>query len=168
MSRLKQAAVIAVSAAVVGLTCLSSIATQHTPSRYSTLVVEYVGEQDRLIDKVIITTSTGEGEWHKENLYSGSSLDFVDVFLIPKSTLDEITNLPLLDRELRTATRYEEVPHRPVNVRFVVGIGHDHEEVMLDAPTSAKILRDIAKRISSYPELENQIWEVLYATGSRK
>ena len=88
MSRLKQAAVIAVSAAVVGLTCLSSIAAQHTPSRYSTLVVEYVGEQDRSIDKVIISTSTEEGEWYKQNLYAESSPDLVDVFLIPRSTLD--------------------------------------------------------------------------------
>lgn len=156
-------------AAILGLAWPISITAEHPPSSYSTLVVEYVGEQDRPIFKVVISTSRNEGEWYKVNLYEESLGDLVDVFVIPRSTLAGIIELPQLKRELQRATRNEEVPNRSTHVRFVVGVGHDHKEIMLDAPTSAEILRDIANRVSKYPGLESQIQEVLYAiTSSRK
>jgi hypothetical protein len=156
-------------AAILGLAWPISITAEHPPSSYSTLVVEYVGEQDRPIGAAVISASREEGEWYKENLYKEGSWNLAEVFVVPRSTLVRITELPLLKRELQRATRNEEMPHRPLNVRFVVGVGHDHKEIMLDAPTSAEILRDIAKRVSKYPGLESQIQEVLYAiTSSRK
>lgn len=154
---------------VLGLVWPFSMGAEHPPSSYSTLAIQFVGEMNRPVSPIVISTSMKEGEWYRQNLFEEVVRGFNNVYLVPKSTLSRITELPLLKRELQRATRNEEMPHRPANVRFVVGVGHDHKEIMLDAPTSAEILRDIAKRVSKYPGLESQIQEVLYAvTSSRK
>lgn len=146
---------------LLGLLLSVPMTAEHLESRYSTLVVEFVGEVDRPVFTTVISTSREEGEWYKEALYKGTSRDFVDVFVVPRSTLADITELPLLKRELRRATPNGELHIRSPRIRFVVGTGHDHKEIALDEPTSAAILRDIDKRVSKYPEIESHIRDAL-------
>lgn len=146
---------------ILGLAWPFATTAEHTQSGYSTLVVERVGETDRTNFKTVISTSREEGEWYKETLYKEGLRDLVDVFVVPKSAVARITEVPLLTRELRRATPNEEAPIISTRIRFVVGIGHDHKEVMLDKPTSAAILRDIVGRVSKYPGLESRIQDDL-------
>src|SRR5439155_6808313 len=75
------------------------IAGQPKP-RYTTLVVQYAGEQERYIFPVVISTLSEEGEWYRQQLWpkGGDALAFVQV--VPQSVLDEITELPLLKSQL--------------------------------------------------------------------
>ena len=148
---------------ILGLAWPFATTAEPTPSGYSTLVVQFVGEMDRPVFTTVISTSREEGAWYRETLYKRGRRDFVDVFVIPKSVLARIIEVPQLTRELKRATPNEESPIRSTRIRFVVGTGHDHKEVMLDEPTSATILRDIAERVSKYPGIESHIQEVLNA-----
>ena len=127
---------------------------------YTTLVVQFVGESDRPIFPIVISTSQEEGEWYRQHLFQKPILAFVNVDIVPVSTLHEITELPLLKRGLKGAKPAVEEPKTTPTVQFIAGAGHDYGQIMLDAQTSVKILEDIAKCVAKYPTLKSEIQEV--------
>jgi len=127
---------------------------------YTTLVVEFVGEMDRPVSPVVISTSSDEGEWYRQHLLPELLRFLVRVHIVPASTLKEITELPLLECALESAKPADDEPKTPNNVRFTVGVGHDHVQIMVDAQTSAKILKDIARVVAKYPTLNSELQEI--------
>src|SRR5882724_1463580 len=128
--------------------------------RFTTLVVEYVGVMDRPVSPVVISTSLEEGEWYKQHLFREQLRFLVQVNVVPATTLNEITELPLLKHTLGSAKSSDEKPRTPQNVRFTAGIGHDRVQIIVDAQTSAKILKDIAGVVAKHPTLKSELQEI--------
>jgi hypothetical protein len=126
----------------------------------TTLVVEFVGEMDRPVFPIVISTSSGEAEWYRQHVISEFDRDFARVDVVPASILNEIAESPLLRRALESAKPADDEPKTPDNVRFTAGVGHDHAQIMLDAQTSMKILKDIARVVVKYPTLKGEIQEI--------
>jgi len=80
--------------------------------RYATLVVEYVGEQIHYGFLVVISASSEEGEWYKQHLWPEPDPHLVFVEVVPASVLNEITELPLLKRQLERAKPVDDEPRR--------------------------------------------------------
>jgi hypothetical protein len=136
---------------------------------YTTLVVEFVGEMDRPVFPIVISTSFEEGEWYRQNLFQKPTRLFADVDIVSASTIKDITELPLLKRGLEDAKPTDdEEPKSTPTVRFIAGVGHDHAQIMLDAETSMKILLAIDKHVAKYSMLQKQIQEVENCIKSAK
>jgi hypothetical protein len=127
---------------------------------YTTLVVEFVGEMDRPVPSVVISTSSEEGEWYRQHLVPELIRFLTHVHIVPASVLNEITELPLLKRALESAKPADDEPKTPDNVRFTAGVDHDHVQIMVDAQTGAKILKDIGRVVAKYPTLKSELQEI--------
>ena len=168
MSGVKLMRAILVTAALLTLALPSlGFAGQPEP-RYTTLVVEFVGEMDRPVSPIVISTSSEEAEWYKQQLFKEPIGVLVNVDIVPASVLNEITELPLLRRALERAKAAEEEPKTTPTVRFLAGAAHDYVQIMLDARTSMKILLDIDKHVAEYPALESEIREIENCIKSAK
>jgi len=140
----------------IALLCLAH--AESPPPRSTTLVVEFVGEMDRPVSPIVMSTSTEEGNWYKQHF---SPVEFpVYVHPVPTSVLSDITELPLLKRALESAKLADDKPKTRNNVRFTSGVGHDHLQIMVDAQTSTKILRDIVGVVAKYPTLKRELQEI--------
>jgi hypothetical protein len=134
----------------------SSLGLQLDP-KYTTLVVEYAGEQDRYVFPVVISVSSEEGEWYKQHLWPEPDLHLAHVQVVPQSTLNEITELPLLECQLK---RGDDEPKTLMDVSFTAGVGHDHVQIIVTDQTSAKILKDIAGVVAKYSDLNSELQEI--------
>lgn len=130
------------------------------PHRYTSLVIQFVGEMDRPVAPIVISTSPEEAEWYNQELFKEPIGVLVGIEVVPAKTLASIAELPLLNRALRRAKPTEEEPKTTPTVRFIAGSGHDYLQIMLDAQTSRKILGGIEKTVIKYPTLVNKIREV--------
>ena len=129
--------------------------------KYTTLVIEFVGEMDRPVFPIVISTSLEEGEWYRQNLFKEPTRIFANVEVVSASTMKEITELPLLKHALEKAKPTDDKePKSTPTVRFIGGVGHDHAQIMLDAQTSMKILIGIDKQVAQNGKLQSQIQEV--------
>src|SRR5215469_7903637 len=131
---------------------------QKAPPRYTTLVIEYTGEQQiSLSDPIVITTSQEEGEWYRQYLLR-HNLAFEGtpyIQVVPQSVLNEMTGLPLLKPALKRARMIEEhLPGKPETdpyVTFSAGVGHDYASIIVDKQPSMKILKGIERIAAPYP-----------------
>jgi hypothetical protein len=123
------------------------------PPRQSctTLFVEFVGEMDRPVASVVISTSSEEGEWYKQHVGPDLIRFITRVHVVPVSVLDQIAELPLLKRALESAKPVDDEPKTPNNVRFTAGAGHHHVQTMVDAQTSTKIRKILLSSSRSTP-----------------
>ena len=151
---------ILVIAVLLGL-ALAHLAFGQAPRpSYTTLVVEFVGEMDRPVPSVMISTSSEEGEWSRQHLVPELIRFLTHVHIVPASVLNEVTELPVLERALASAKPADEEPKTIQNVRLTAGVGHDHVQIMLDAQTSTKILNDIARVVGKFPTLKSELQEI--------
>lgn len=133
----------------------TGIAGQPEP-RYTTLVVEYAGEQIGYVVPVVISASSEEAEWYRQRLWTERyALAWVQV--VPQSVLNEITELPLLKCQLE---RGDDEPKTLMDVEFTAGVGHDHVQIIVDDQRSAKILKDIAAVIAKYSDLNSELQKI--------
>lgn len=140
----------------IALPCLAR--TEPFRPRSTTLVVEFVGEMDRQVSPIVISTSSQEGERYKQQF---APVVFpVYVHVVPESVLREITELPLLKSALESAKPADDEPKTRNNVRFTSGVGHDHVQIMVDAQTSTKILKDIVRIVVKNPMLKSELQEI--------
>src|ERR1700722_12755260 len=102
-----------------------TLAEQPGP-RYTTLIVEYVGEMDKPVFPLLISTSSEEGEWYRQHVIPKFFRDFARVDVVPESVLSEIAGLPLLRHTLESTKSSNEEPKMAQNVRFTAGVGHVH------------------------------------------
>ena len=126
----------------------------------TTLIVEFVGEMDRPVSPVVISTSLEEGEWYRQHVFPEFFRFLVHVDVVPAPVLSQITELPLLKRSLESAKLADDEPKTTQNARFTAGVGHDHVQIMLDAQTSTKILNDIVRALAKYPKLTRELQEI--------
>jgi hypothetical protein len=140
----------------IALLCLAR-AESH-PRRATTLVVEFVGEMDRPVPPIVISTSPDEGKWYKDHFSPAEFL--VYVHLVPTSILSEIMESPLLKRALESGKPVDDKPRTRNNVRFTSGVGHDHLQIMVDAQKSTKILKNIVGIVAKYPTLKRELQEI--------
>jgi len=124
------------------------------------LIVEYVGEMDRYVPPVLISASLKEGEWYKQHVITEFDRSLAPVEVVPASVLHEITESPLLRLELERAKPVDDEPRARQNVRFTAGAGHHHVQIMVDAQTGTKILKDIVKMVSQYSALKSDLQEI--------
>jgi hypothetical protein len=147
-------------AALLGLVSSPiGIAGQPEP-RYTTLVVEYVGVQNRYVPPVVISASSEEGEWYKQHLFPEPWGGLAATYVVPISALNEITESPLLKHQLERAKPVDDEPKTLMNVRFTAGVGHDHVEIIVTDQTSAKILKDMAGVVAKYSDLKSELQEI--------
>jgi hypothetical protein len=99
---------------------------------YTTLVVEFVGETDRPVFPVLVSTSWQEGEWYRQHVIPKFFRVLARVDVVRAPVLNEITELPLLKRALESA--------KP--------------------QTSTKMLKDIARVVAKYPTLKSELQEI--------
>lgn len=137
----------------------TGIAGQPEP-RYTTLAVEYVGEQDRSISPVVISTSSEEGEWYKQHLWPEPWGGLALTYVVPASVLNEITESPLLKHQLTRAKQVDDEPKTLMNVRFTAGVRHDQVQIIVTDQTSAKILKDIAGLVAKYSGLTSELQQI--------
>ncbi len=151
---------------ILVIAVLLSLASPHLtfsePPRPSctTLVVEFVGEMDRPVPSVVISTSSEEGEWYRQHVTPELFRFLIHVEVVPASVLNQVTESPLLNRALESAKPVDDEPKTADNVRFTAGDGHDHLQTMVDAQTSTKILKDIAGVVAKYPTLKSELQEI--------
>jgi hypothetical protein len=127
---------------------------------FTTLIVEFVGEMDRPAFPIVISTSSEEGEWYRQHVIREFDRALTPVEIVPASVLNQITELPLLRRALESAEAADDVPKTIQNVRFTAGVGHDHVQIMVDARTSTKIIKGIARLAAKYPTLNSELQEI--------
>ena len=96
-------------------------------------------------------------EWYKQHLWP-DGLVFTDV--VPTSILNEITESPLLKRQLDRAKPLEDEPKTLMDVKFIAGVGHDHVQVVVTDQTSAKILKQILGVVAKYSDLNRELREI--------
>jgi hypothetical protein len=147
-------------AALLLLVLPSLNSAEQPAAKYTTLIVEFVGEMDKPVPTIVISATLEEGEWYKQHLVPKFSRFFTHVEVVPVSVVDEITELPLLKRALESAKLSDEEPKTSNNVRFTAGVGHHHAQIMVDDQTSTKILKDVATVVAKYPTLTNELQEV--------
>ena len=154
----------AISVCAILLTLASPYLAFAEPARpsYTTLVVEFVGEMNRYVSPVVISTSQKEGEWYEQRLFSELFHFPVYVKVVPTSVLNEITELPSLRRALQKAKPVDDKPKSRNNVEFTAGVGHRHAQIMVDAETSTKIVKDILRIVDKYPDLKSELQEIEY------
>jgi len=128
--------------------------------RYTTLIVEYVGETDRYAPPVVISTSQEEGKWYKQHLFPEPGHFLVHVQVVPPSVLNEITELPLLKRALESAKPVDDEPKTAQSVSFTAGVGHDYAQIILDKQPRTKILKGILRIVDKYPDLKSELQEI--------
>jgi hypothetical protein len=126
----------------------------------TTLVIEFVGEMDRPVSPVVISTSSEEGEWYRQHVIPEFFRFLVHVDVVPASVLSQVADLPLLKRALESAKAADDEPETTQNARFTAGVGHDHVQIMLDAQTSTKILNDIVRVLAKYPTVTRGLQEI--------
>jgi len=136
--------------------------------KYTTLVVEYAGVTIRDVLPVVISASSEEGEWYRRHLVPEPGHFVVHVEVVPASVLNEITELPLLKRELERAKPVDDEPKTPHDVQFTAGVGHDHVQIMVDGQTSRKILKDIGRVVTKYPTLKSELQAIVPGPGSNR
>jgi hypothetical protein len=145
------------------LVCLVSspigIAGQPEP-KYTTLVVQYVGEQLRYIPPVVISVSSEEGEWYSQHLWPEPWGGLALTYVVPAPVLHEITASPLLKRQLERAKPVDDEPKTLMDVKFTAGIGHEHVQIIVTDQTSAKILKDIVRLVAKYSGLKSELQEI--------
>jgi len=54
----------------------------------------------------------------------------------------------------------DDEPKTTQNVRFTAGVGHHRAQIMVDAQTSTKILKDILRIVDKYPDLKSELQEI--------
>jgi hypothetical protein len=126
----------------------------------TTLVIEFVGEMDKPVSPVVISTSSEEGEWYRQHVVPKFFGFFVHVDVVPASVLSQVTEQPLLKRALESAKPADDEPKTPNNVRFTAGVGHDQVQIMVDAQTSVRILKEIARVVAKYPTLTRELQDI--------
>jgi hypothetical protein len=72
--------------------CLAS--AESPRPRYTTLIVEYVGETDRLAPPVVITTLEEEGKWYRQHVLPEPDHFLVHVEWCPNRFLMRSRNCP--------------------------------------------------------------------------
>jgi hypothetical protein len=149
-----------VVALILGLASPSGALAEPPRQSCTTLFVEFVGETNRPVASVVISTSSEEGEWYKQHVGPEPIRFITRVHVVPASVLSQIAELPLLERALESAKAVDDQPKTPNNVRFTAGAGHHHVQIMEDAQTSTKILEDIAKLVAKYPSLKGDLQEI--------
>jgi hypothetical protein len=92
--------------------------------RYTTLVVEYVGEQIGYVPPVVISTSSEEGEWYAQHLWPEPWGGLAATYVVSASVLNEITESPLLKHQLERAKPVDDEPKTLMDVRFTALRGH--------------------------------------------
>lgn len=125
--------------------------------RYTTLVVEYAGEQIGYVVPVVISASSEEAEWYRQPLWPEGRYGLAWVQVVPQSVLNEITQLPLLKCQLE---RGDDEPKTLMDVRFTARVGLDHVQITVDDQRSAKILKDIAGVIAKYSGLKSELQKI--------
>lgn len=145
--------------AVVVLLLPHSLSSGASQGPYSTLVIAFVGETDRPVFPIVITTSKEEGEWYLQHFFQEPSRGFDRIYIVPISILDEVTKQQQLRHQLKSASKEEAVPKTSPTVRFIAGTGHDYVQTMFSARVSEGILQDIAGRLVNYRELRAAVLE---------
>lgn len=137
--------------------CASTHAQPH--SRCSTIAIEYVGETDRPVFPIIISTSPEEDEWYKQRLFGDPSATFAHVYIVGKSTMKKIAEIRLPDGDMKRPSS-SVGPRTSPALRLVLATGHDSKESTVEATESASLLREIKQRVSEYPPLVEQLTEI--------
>lgn len=124
----------------------------------TTIAIEYVGRTDRPVFPIIISASPEEAEWYKQRLFSDPVSTFADIYIVGKSTMKEIADIPLPQGDRRSKSGIG--PRTSPALRLVLVTGHDSKEVMVEAVESASLLREIKKRVSDYPPLVKRLADI--------
>lgn len=133
--------------------------------RYSTVVIEYLGENDRLIFPVTISDSKAEAEWYRQKLFSDPTSTlmrvstFVHVYVVKGSTMKEIADIPLLRSSL-PQPRSIQRPVTAPTLRLVLATGQSYREVRVDARQSIDILDRLKKITPENPELADDMGRI--------
>ena len=134
---------------------------------YTTLVVEFVGEQVGSVFPVVISTSQEEGDWYKQHLFPGLVHDFIDVNVLPPSVLNQITELPLLKRALENSRPADDATKTAAVVEFTAGTGHKYVQIFEEVQASRKTLKGIDGIVVKYPTLKSGLHEIEYPIFKR-
>ena len=152
---------------------LTGFAQKASP-KYTTLVIEYTGDEITASLPVIITTSQEEGAWYRQHFEYGQhfgpdvAFELPYIQVVPQSVLNEITGLPLLKPALKRARMIEEhlpgnnEPKPAQNATFSAGVGHDYASIIVDKQPSMQILKGIERIAAKYPLLRAGLHQLEY------
>lgn len=158
---------------VLAITALLALASpnvgfaESSRPHYTTLVVEFVGEEIGIIFPVVISTSQEEGNWYKQHLFPGPIYDLIDVNVVPPSVLNQITELPLLKRVLEDPKPAGDETKTGAIVEFTAGTGHQYAQVFEEVQASRKILKGMDGMVVKYPALKSGLHEIEYPVFKR-
>lgn len=128
-------------------------------SGYSTLVIEYMGDMDRPVFPIIISSSKKEGEWYRQHLFTEGIRIFTLINVVQTSTMAEIASIGPLRNSLERPTPPPDHLKAPT-VRFVAGARHRYAETTLDAKTAMTVLKAIEDHLANYPDVRNDVLEI--------
>jgi hypothetical protein len=139
------------------LPCLQG--TERPVSGYSTLVIEYIGEMDRPVFPIILSSSAKEGEWCRQHLVRQSDRTFTHVYVVPASNMKNVTAIRPLTNGLERSVPPPDQPKAPT-VKFVAGAGHQYTGTTLDAQTAMTVLMAIDRHVAYDSALDNELSEI--------
>lgn len=149
----------ALMAAIALTAALSASAHGRPHSRFTTIVIEYIGKNDRPVFPIIVSTSLEEAEWYKQKLFRDPVPTFADVYIVGESTLKEIVDILLPNGDMKQPNP-RVGPRTSPALRLVLATGHDSKEVTVEVTESALRLGKIKKRVSEYPPLVEQLADI--------
>ena len=130
--------------------------TERVVSGYSTLVIEYIGEMDRPVFPIIVSSSEKEGEWYRQHLVSEFARIFTQIYVVRTSTMENVTSIGPLRNGLERPIPPPDQPKAPT-VRFVAGARHRYTDTTLEAQTAMTVLMTIETHVANNPELRNEL-----------
>jgi len=144
---------------MISVTCAGTHAQPN--SGYTTVVVEYVGKQDRSIFPIIISTTREEAEWYSHKLYDHpfDTSMFVDIYTVKQETLKEIADILLakvdLNRPISTSG-----PVTGPTLILVMATGRNSKETEIGVGDSVVVLAEMKKCVSNYPSLVEHLTDI--------
>lgn len=142
-----------VIAAFLFLACRHSVG--QVQQGYTTIVIQFVGEMDRPVFPIVISSSNEEGNWYIRELFEPANQGFGNIYIVNESTLRLLGNdVPSSDAESRNSKTT--VPHEPT-LKVFLGRGHSYKETILDARSGAQMLSEVAKHIDESQDLGMRI-----------
>jgi hypothetical protein len=147
--------IVAATAISLMLVTGTSLFAQRNPE-YSTVIVRYMGKSDRPFPTTIISTSTKEAEWYRNELCGDPESLFTQITILRKTTMRKLGNV-LQEDSVRNRFFSADKPKTEPALDIVFGLGRKHSEVAISANDSIMILTELKKCVPNYRSLMEQL-----------
>lgn len=144
---------------IAGTVALASVAHAQVHSTECTVVMQFVGESDRLIFPVIIGTSREDAETFRKHVFVGSYFEYAHVDIVSSSAMEHICGLPQIRREIEKTSSAQSNTNI-AGLRVSVKVSEREIVTLLTNVEGSAFLESVESTLASYPEVEAKLSEI--------